>query len=263
MHQLIDSHCHFDDPRLQALQPNLWQSCLREGVEQLVVPGTLQAHFARQIALCDTHSDWHLALGLHPYFSHCHTQPHLDQLPNLLEEHNPVAVGEIGLDFALSMQQEGFSQSQQEYWFTSQVRIAQAFNLPIIVHSRKANDRLGQLLRQIGFEHGGIVHAFSGSLQQAQAFTKLGFKIGLGGTLTYERAKAMRRLAAALPLSDIVLETDAPDMPMAGQPKDQPNRPDHLPRVLKVIASLRKESLAQITSRVYENTQQVLRLNQT
>jgi len=261
MHQLIDSHCHWGHPRLQALQPELWQSCIAQGVGQLVVPGTHHASFSQQISLCEAHPCWHLALGLHPYFSDRHTQQHLSDLAEALVHHTPVAVGEIGLDFALDTNLEGFSIVHQEHWFIAQVKLAQHAKLPLIVHSRKANDRLGQLLRQLKFDQGGIIHGFSGSLQQAEKFTQLGFKIGFGGTLTYDRAQAMRRLVKALPLTDIVLETDAPDMPMAGQEQDQPNRPDMLPRVLAVLAQLRLEPISEIASQTIANTLDVLRLN--
>jgi TatD DNase family protein len=261
MHQLIDSHCHWDHPRLQGLQPHLWQSCLDQGVGQLVVPGTQQNLFARQITLCEQQPCWHLALGLHPYFNDKHTPHHLTDLAAAIDCHQPVAVGEIGLDFALDTTLQGFSIAQQEHWFVAQVKLAQQTNLPIIVHCRNANDRLGQLLRQLKFDQGGIVHGFSGSVQQAEKFTQLGFKIGLGGNLTYDRAQALRRLAQTLPLSDIVLETDAPDMPMAGQDKGEPNRPDKLPRVLAVLAQLRSESLAEIAIQTVANTVDVLRLN--
>jgi len=260
MHQLIDSHCHWDHPRLQTLQPYLWQSCLAQGVGQLVVPATQQASFSRQISLCEQHPYWHLALGLHPYYSDKHTQLHLADLADAIDRHAPVAVGEIGLDFALDTELEGFSIAHQEHWFVLQVHLAQQAKLPLIVHSRKANDRLGQMLRQLKFDQGGIVHGFSGSFQQAETFTQLGFKIGFGGTLTYDRAKAMRRLAQALPLTDIVLETDAPDMPMAGEEQGQPNRPDMLPRVLAVLAELRMEPLSEIALQTVANTLNVLRL---
>ena len=261
MHPLIDSHCHWDDPRLQALQPQLWQSCVTQGVQQLVVPGTQKAFFARQITLCEQNPLWHLALGLHPYFSDQHRTQHLLDLARAIDDHQPVAVGEIGLDFVVDTTLQGFSNTEQERWFIAQVELAKQANLPIILHSRKANDRLGQLLRQLKFDRGGIVHGFSGSLQQAQKFTQLGFKIGFGGTLTYDRAQAMRRLAASLPLTDIVLETDAPYMPMAGQPKDQPNQPDKLPRVLEVLGAVRPEPAAQIAMQTMANTLDVLNLN--
>ena len=261
MHQLIDSHCHWDHPRLQSLQPHLWQSCLDQGVTQLVVPATKESSFARQISLCEQYPNWHLALGLHPYFSNQHTQAHLTVLTAAIERHKPLAIGEIGLDFALDTSLEGFSIEHQEAWFVAQVKLAQHTQLPLIIHSRKANDRLGQLLRQLNFNQGGIVHGFSGSLQQAEKFTHLGFKIGIGGNLTYERAQAMRRLAQALPLTDMVLETDAPDMPMAGQERGQPNRPDMLPRVLLVLAELRSESLSEIAMQTVKNTLDALRIN--
>ncbi|MCS5559320.1 MAG: TatD family hydrolase [Oceanospirillaceae bacterium] len=260
MHQLIDSHCHWDHPRLQSLQPDLWQSCLDHGVTQLVVPATQASHFQRQIKLCQQNPHWHLALGLHPYFSHVHSSDHLPLLRDAIVAHQPVAVGEIGLDFHLDTNSKGFSQVEQEAWLLAQLDLAQQHSLPVIVHCRKANDRLAQLLRRHAFAEGGIVHAFSGSQQQALAFTQLGFKIGLGGTLTYDRAQAVKRLAIALPLADIVLETDAPDMPMAGSDRALPNRPDYLPRVFQQLASLRPESIEKIAQQIYVNTQQVLRL---
>ncbi|MBT3437251.1 MAG: TatD family hydrolase [Oceanospirillaceae bacterium] len=261
MHQLIDSHCHWDHPRLQNLQPDLWQSCLDQGVTQLIVPATQASHFQRQITLCQLNPHWHLALGLHPYFSHIHSSDHLQLLHQAIVAHKPVAVGEIGLDFSPDMSSKRCTQAEQEVWLLAQLDVAQEYRLPIIVHCRKANDRLAQLLRRHAFAEGGIVHAFSGSQQQAQAFTKQGFKIGFGGTLTYERAQAMQRLAIALPLADIVLETDAPDMPMAGSDRSLPNRPDYLPRVLQQLATLRPESVEQIAKQTYTNTQQVLRLD--
>ncbi|MDC9720173.1 MAG: TatD family hydrolase [Gammaproteobacteria bacterium] len=262
MNQIMDSHCHWDHPHLQTLQPALWQSCLDHGVGQLLVPGTQFNRFSSQVALCETNEKWHLALGLHPYFCDQHRPEHLLGLEHLLNHSQAVAVGEIGLDFAIDMTREAFSQPNQEQLFIEQVCLASRVELPIIVHCRKANDRMAQILRQQRFGQGGIVHAFSGSLQQAQAFTNLGFKIGLGGTLTYHRAQAMRRLSVALPLADIVLETDAPDMPMAGGQEggEYPNRPDYLPRVLDVLASLRPESIAQIAHQTHINTLQVLNL---
>jgi TatD DNase family protein len=229
-------------------------------VTQLVVPATQASHFQRQIKLCQQNPHWHLALGLHPYFSHVHSSDHLPLLRDAIVAHQPVAVGEIGLDFHLDTNSKGFSQVEQEAWLLAQLDLAQQHSLPVIVHCRKANDRLAQLLRRHAFAEGGIVHAFSGSQQQALAFTQLGFKIGLGGTLTYDRAQAVKRLAIALPLADIVLETDAPDMPMAGSDRALPNRPDYLPRVFQQLASLRPESIEKIAQQIYANTQQVLRL---
>ena len=111
MHQLIDSHCHWDDSRLQALQPHLWQSCISQGVQQLVVPGTQWAFFARQIGICEQNPLWHLALGLHPYFSDQHSSQHVLDLAKAIVDYKPVAVGEIGLDFALDTPKETMEKS--------------------------------------------------------------------------------------------------------------------------------------------------------
>lgn len=227
----------------------------------MVVPGTQWTFFARQIAICEQNPLWHLALGLHSYFSDKHSSQHLLDLAKAIVDYKPVAVGEIGLDFAVNSTREGFSIAEQERWFIAQIKLAKHAKLPVIVNSKKANDRLGQLLRQLKLEQGGIVHGFSGSIQQAQKFTQLGFKIGFSGTLNYDRAQAVRRLVTALPLTDIVLEIDAPDMPMAEQTKGQHNQPDKLPRVLEVLGVLRPESIAQIATQTMTNTLEVLRLN--
>lgn len=255
---IFDSHCHWDHPKLQVLQPELWQNCQQQGVSDLLVPATVAEHWPQLISLCKQHSQWHLALGLHPYFLSQHQVDNLALLEQLIAQENPLAIGEIGLDWHLPEH----TWEQQEVLFLAQLKLAQAAELPVILHVRKCHDRVIKLLRQVDFQQGGFVHAYSGNEQQAHTYNSLGFKLGVGGSITYERASKTRRLFANLPLSYLVLETDAPDMPMSHQ-ADRLNRPDDLPKVLDVLSELREEAAATIAQQTTDNVRSVLKLDQS
>lgn len=253
---IFDSHCHWDHPKLQALQPQLWQNCQQQGVRDLLVPATVAKYWPQLIPLCQQNPYWHLALGLHPYFLSQHQADDLALLEQLIAQAQPIAIGEIGLDWHLPED----TWAQQEVLFLAQLKLAQDAKLPVILHVRKCHDRLIKLLRQADFDEGGFVHAYGGNGQQAQAYNSLGFKLGVGGSITYERASKTRRLFANLPLSYLVLETDAPDMPMSHQ-ADRLNRPDDLPKVLSVLSELREEAAATIAQQTTANVRSVLRLS--
>jgi TatD DNase family protein len=166
-----------------------------------------------------------------------------------------VAIGEIGLDFFI----ENFDQSQQEYFFVEQLKLAQEFDLPVLLHVRHAQDIVLKHLRRIKVR-GGIAHAFNGSRQQADEFIKLGFKLGFGGAMTYPRALRIRELAATLPLDSIVLETDAPDIPPDFLERGQPNEPQYLPRIAQTLAALRNMPLEDLAAAATRNALSVLPL---
>ena len=174
-----------------------------------------------------------------------HKQNHLEDLSNYLTQHNVVAIGEIGLDFY----HEKANQAQQQDYFETQLHIAATNQLPVILHVRKAHDETLKLLKQVCLP-GGIVHAYSGNEQQAKHYVDLGFKLGFGGMLTYERSRKLRTLAAKLPLEAIVLETDAPDMVVA-QHQGQRNSPEYLIHCLAALADIRQvppETIARQTT---------------
>ncbi len=253
---IFDTHCHWDHASLQALQPDLWQSCLAHNVQALLVPATQMQRFQTLVALCQQHHHWHLALGLHPYFVKQHQATDVALLCSAIAQHQPVAVGEIGLDWHLPEQ----TWAWQEFFFTQQLAIAKQHHLPVVVHVRQCHDKVIKLLRQHQFAEGGIIHAYSGNINQAHAYRNLGFKLGVGGTITYTRASKIRRVMAQLPLDSLVLETDAPDMPMAHQ-QDRLNRPDHLPYVVDVLAELKQIPAQSIIEQTHTNAMQVLRLS--
>ena len=244
---LFDSHCHWDHPKLQALQPGLWQACVKQGVQDILVPATTAAQWPALVALCKAQARWHLAQ---------HQASHLSLLQHLVTQAKPLAIGEIGLDWHLPEA----TWAVQEALFIKQLRLAQQVRLPVILHVRKCHDRVIKLLRQQRFSQAGFVHAFSGNEQQAKAYADMGFKLGVGGTITYARASETRNLISRLPLSWLVLETDAPDMPMSHQ-VERLNHPDDLPKVLDVLAVIRMEDRAQLAQQTTANCLGVLGLS--
>ncbi len=238
---LIDTHCHLDAAEFAGRQPELLKTAQAAGVERLVVPSVMRANFSRVRALCQRYANCAPAYGIHPIYSNATTPQDMAELRDYLEYGDAVAVGEIGLDFFMVRQahhERDFDQVQQEALFSSQLKLAREFGLPVLLHTRQAMDTVLKHLRHTKVP-GGIAHAFNGSRSQAEEFIKLGFKLGFGGTMTYPRATRVRELASTLPLSSIVLETDAPDMAPSFIEHGQPNRPEYLQRYAQLLAELR------------------------
>ncbi len=243
---LTDTHCHLDAAEFGDNQKALVLTAQSAGVKRIVVPSVERANFAAVSRLCSELSGCFPAYGIHPMYTDTALPEDLGVLRDYLKDHQPVAVGEIGLDFFI----EKYDQEKQEYYFIEQLKLAREFDLPVLLHIRRAQDTVLKLLRRTKVR-GGIAHAFNGSLHQAEEFIKLGFKLGFGGAATYSRATRLHSLFRNLPLASIVLETDAPDMPPAFLGRDQPNKPEYLPRIAEILAGLRcisPEALAQSTS---------------
>jgi TatD DNase family protein len=252
--ELIDSHCHldvavFDDDRQAVLA-----RARHAGVVGIVVPGIQASGWQTLLALCMEEAGIFPALGLHPVFLDQHQPADLKLLETELAQQQPVAIGEIGLDF----QVDGLDHERQQQLFESQLAIARAAGLPVILHVRKAHDQVLATLRRISVS-GGICHAFNGSLQQASQYRDLGFRLGFGGMLTFERSTRLRALAKALPLDALVLETDAPDM-VVSQHRGERNSPEYLPYCLAALAEVRGEDPAEIARVTTANVHEVLML---
>lgn len=232
-HRIIDTHCHLDAAEFDVDRDQVITRTLNAGVNAIIVPAIAQENFAKVLHLDREHSCCGAALGLHPLFIHAHRPAHLAQLRAAIEERRPVAIGEIGLDFFVP----DLDTATQEFYLVEQLKIARDFDLPVLLHSRRANDQVMKQLRRFGI-HRGIAHAFSGSRQQADAFIGMGLKLGFGGAMTFTRATNLRRLATELPLDAIVLETDAPDISPAWL-HPQRNSPEQLPRIAAILAELR------------------------
>ena len=227
----------------------------------IIIPGVTAATLAQLISFCSQKTNalnLHYALGLHPVFLDKHSTHHIDQLAKLLKTHKPVAVGEIGLDFFI----KDLDKNKQLILFSKQLELAIEHQLPVILHVRKAHDEIINNLKQHNFAKGGIVHAFNGSIQQAHHYIDLGFKLGFGGMLTYQRSSKLHNLAKQLPLSSIVLETDSPDMTVEAY-RGERNSPAYLPMILNALSDLRKESIEVIADTTSSNVQKVLTLSAT
>jgi TatD DNase family protein len=249
---LIDSHCHLDAPEFDADRAAVAAAAQAAGVAKIVVPAVERANFAAVASVCRDTPGCAAAYGIHPMRADRAGEEDLAALRATLAAHPAVAVGEIGLDFFI----EHADVARQQRCFTDQLKLARELGLPVLLHVRRAVDSVLRELRRIDVP-GGIAHAFNGSLEQAQAFIKLGFKLGFGGAMTYERAKRIRRLAAVLPLSSIVLETDAPDIPPSWLGRTR-NSPAELPRIAACLATLRGIAVDEVAAATSANCQAAL-----
>jgi TatD DNase family protein len=253
--ELIDTHCHLDVAEFDPDRPAVLARARANGVAAIVVPGVLATGWDYLLRFCDSEPDLYPALGLHPVYLEQHRQTDLPALEGLLAGHRPVAVGEIGLDYFVT----GLDRQRQQVLFEAQLAMARAADLPVILHVRKAHDPVLMTLRRIRVP-GGIAHAYNGSLQQAQQYIDLGFKLGFGGMLTYERSRRLRELAQRLPAEAIVLETDAPDLTVARH-RGSRNSPEYLPDCLAALAEARGERPEALACQTSANARAALGLD--
>lgn len=252
--ELIDSHCHLDTAAFDADRLQVIEHCQQLGISQIIVPAIDQPGWNSLLQLCQQHTSLLPALGLHPVFIDRHQPGDIRMLESFIQTHHPVAVGEIGLDFFI----RDLDRDKQQQLFEAQLGIALNADLPVILHSRKSHDQIIHTLKRLPVR-GGIVHAFNGSRQQADQYIDMDFKLGFGGTLTYERSNKIRALAKSLPLSAIVLETDAPDMVVAAH-RGERNSPEYLPDCLTALAAVRDEEPELIAAQTTRNVRTVLEL---
>ncbi|QKE62199.1 TatD family hydrolase [Aquipseudomonas campi] len=248
---LIDTHTHLDFPDFAADRSELLARSRSRGVEKLVVLGVYQANWQRLWQLVQGDSGLYAAFGLHPVYLDQHLPEHLSELRDWLDRlagHPQLcAVGEFGLDYFL----EQLDRSRQQALFEAQLALAAEFDLPALLHVRRAHAQTIATLKRCRLKRGGIIHAFAGSYEEAREYLKLGFRLGLGGAPTWPQALRLRQVVARLPLDAIVLETDSPDMAPAMHP-NQRNSPEFLPDICSALAELRgisAEELATATSR--------------
>lgn len=237
---LVDTHCHLDAAEFDADRDQVYQDARHAGVHRIVVPGVAVDGFDRLKTTVARYPGCFAAYGIHPLSVMNAGERDLELLRDWLAREKPVAVGEIGLDFFVA----GLDPVRQEYFFVEQLKLARAFDLPVILHVRRSVDAVLKQLRRFPVP-GGIAHAFNGSRQQAEIFIELGFKLGFGGAMTYPGSTRIRALAASLPLEAIVLETDAPDIPPVWLNRGR-NTPAALPQIAQVLAALRGLSFEEI-----------------
>lgn len=264
----FDSHCHFDFVEFNADRAALWQACQAQGITHLLMPGVTPDQWQTAAQLCANHHGLFYAAGIHPYW--IEQQPwfqsgngnmldsairekitaliHREFLHSRnLNDARCVAVGECGLDKMISI-----PLALQQQLLVVHIEVANQLQKPLIVHCVKAHNELITLLKKHKPHYGGVIHAFSGSYEIAREYVDLGFYLGVGGTITYERAQKTRAAVAKIPLDWLVLETDAPDMPLQGK-QGQHNSPEYIPQIAQVLADLRSVTTQEIASATSRN----------
>lgn len=249
--RLIDTHTHLDFPDFDADRDAVLARSRALGVQRMVVLGVYQANWQRLWHLVEANEGLYAAFGLHPVYLDEHQPQHLDELRDWLSrlagQPKLCAVGEFGLDYYL----ENLDRQRQQAVFEAQLNLAAEFELPALLHVRRAHATTIATLKRFRLARGGIIHAFAGSYEEAREYIKLGFRLGLGGAATWPQANRLRKVVAQLPLESIVLETDSPDMAPAMHP-NQRNSPEYLTDICSELAALRgvtAEELAAASSR--------------
>lgn len=269
--QLFDTHTHFDVADFDHDREQLAYAAKQVGVEHLLLIGFLQSRFndllkTQQFLNQLEHAPQsHLAPGLHPFYIEQHQQQHLYHLELFLLQHQCVAVGEIGLDTFLKQHKQAQVLDKQKEFFAIQLDLAAQFNKPVLLHIRKSHAEVLAMLKQHQFKLGGIAHAFSGGVEEAKAFVKLGFKIGVTGQISQPNAKKLRQVVQTVGAAHLVLETDCPDMtPLCCQTSDQQrtrNTPANLPHVLNALAEVLQMQPDVLAAQLWQNSLQHLDLS--
>ena len=265
---LIDTHCHLDAAEFDADRADVVHRARHAGVHGIVIPAVCRDNFETVRDLAASLPGGAYALGIHPLYVPQADEDDLTVLEDCLnawrDDPRLVAIGEIGLDFFVPDVSTPALRARQERFYTRQLDLARRFDLPVLLHVRKSQDVLLKHLRRRP-SIGGIAHAFNGSVQQAEQFLAQGFALGVGGAMTFDRALQIRRLAARLPATALVLETDAPDIPPAwlgrdadGRPRPARNEPGEVARIADSLAALRSEARDAVVAQCGRNAMRVL-----
>ena len=259
----IDTHCHLDAPEFEHTLLEVIQAAAEKNVQAILLPAVKAGDCQHVRELAKEYSQFIpglvYTLGIHPLFTNQAQEGDIaileQEISQSLADPRFVGIGEIGLDYFV----EGLDPHKQEYFFNTQLDLAQQFQLPVILHVRRSQDIILKALRRRKIP-GGIAHAFNGSFQQAEQFIEMGFKLGFGGAATYERALQIRRLLTDLPIDSIVTETDAPDIPPAWLREEGLafNEPAFLPRIAKTLASIRGVNEADFALAAWRNAMKAL-----
>ncbi len=280
LYKLTDSHCHLDFENFTDKREGLLSTCYQQGIHRMIIPSVDPKNWQSVLALTNSTNQLSVSrtcqllpsLGIHPWFLKNLNQSHLDALALMVAQHKNqvIAIGETGIDGVIAKQENNLA--QQIHFFEFQLQLAKAEQLPVIVHHRQSHQHIFTYLKAVNLNEGGIIHAFSGSYQEAKQYIDLGFKLGVGGTITYPRAIKTQKAIKKVPLSSLVLETDAPAMPIFEQ-QGKDNSPLFLLAIFEKLVALRqmreenqnqsenKESAQQIAEHIEMNINQLFKLN--
>jgi len=251
---LIDAHCHLDFDTFSDDLTDVLQRAKNKNISDIIIPGTQKKYWQRITALTIRHPNLHPCYGLHPYWVRHHDKADIANLEEYISSNPAIAIGECGLDFRQSQAEKNL----QLYFFEAQLKIAQAHQLPVVIHSVNATETVIQSIRKFN-KLRGMIHSYSGSLEQAKQLIELNFFISISGSVTFDNAKKIRAVASTIPLTSLLIETDAPDQPdMKHQGKR--NEPAFLINTLDVIAGLRDERREVIVQQTTLNAKELFNL---
>lgn len=267
---LIDTHTHFDVDSFDHDREIQSQLAWHNGVRHLVLIGFLAKYFAQMVACQRQMQGYgqqgkatpsaHLAFGLHPFYITEHKDSDLQQLEQFIQQYSPIAIGEIGLDTFTAPMKTAENYARQQDFFAQQLELAKHYQLPALLHIRRAHGDVIKMLKAQKFTQGGIAHSFSGGIQEAKALVNLGFKIGITGQVTNPNAKKLRHtlteLVKIVGLDAIVIETDCPDftpLPCHGT-HGRRNVPANLPYVLAALSDLLKKDQSRLAEQLWQNS---------
>ena len=271
---MIDSHCHFDFAEFDGSREATWRRCQSAGVSKLLIPGVAFNQWPKARELCERFSHFYHSVGLHPWFLdtlmlNIHRSASGDweaalreKVAEAIQHPKCVAIGECGLDklHIQGLQREGLDSDAhwqlQNQVLRAHIDLAKSHKLPLILHVVKAHAEMLAILKESDLHSGGVIHAFSGSEQIARQYWQLGFRLGMGGTITYERAQKTRTTLKSLPMEAILLETDAPAMPVSGK-QGQPNSPEYLPTIASCVAEIKGWPLDRVIEKTNQNFSQL------
>lgn len=249
MTEFFETHAHCDFSEFEMDRRELWQRCQLSGVQHLIIPSVDLSRCKNILTLCDQYSGWYFGCGVHPWWIEKQQEKLIrvrNELLELGDNEQCVAIGETGLDGHISC-----PMNTQKSWFEMHIHIARELNKPLIIHSVKAHSEVIALLKKYPSVT-GVIHGFSGSEQIAQSYCNLGFYLGVGGTITYDRAEKTRRAIQGVPLDKLILETDSPAMPLCGQQGER-NTPLNIPVIASCLAKIKDCSLEQIAAVTTQN----------
>ncbi|WP_086933524.1 TatD family hydrolase [Agarilytica rhodophyticola] len=259
----IDSHCHFDFAQFDEDRQQVWQECINSGVIAAIVPGVDVSQWRKAASLCQQLEGLYYGAGIHPWWvdEFLNTYPQglaalQEKIVREVQSPQCIAIGECGLDKTINTP----FKVQLEI-FEYQLKLAYDLNKPVILHSRKAHNELLAILKKVQPARGGVIHGFSGSTELAKQYWSLGCYLGVGGTITYSRANKTRAAIKSMPLESLLLETDAPDMPIMGK-QGQRNSPAYIPMIAQALADLKNESLPTIARQTKNNTQNLFGMSE-
>ena len=253
----IDSHAHLDDERFDEDRESLIEGFEQRDIDMVINVGSDLKSSRASIELSKKHENIYAVVGVHPHDAQYAEEDYLEQLKELSKEDKVVAIGEIGLDYFY----DNSPRDIQRKVFIEQIRLAKELNLPVVIHTRDAAQETFDILKEAARDGRltGVLHCYSGSVEMAMKYIKLGFYISLGGPVTFKKSKTPKEVAAAVPLDRLLIETDSPYLtpePHRGKRND----PTFVKYTAETIAKIREINVEELARATSENIKKLFRI---